>query len=174
MEQPPAPQPNAPAGAAPQAGGMSQTVKLLLGCALLAPLLVCCLGVLASTAIPAFLRFTTRSKSAEAGHQLGILSAAVTRRCEVGGAPVSAGPLPLQVGPERQAADFGADPGFAALGFEPREPLYYQYSVRPQADGSTAVLAQGDLDGDGLLSTFEVSCGPTCTCTPIYVESELE
>ena len=174
MEQPPAIEPGAPAGAPTKPAGMRGTTKLFLGCALLGPLLFCCVGVLASTAIPAFLRFTARSKTAEAGLQVRALSEAVRRRCQEGEAPVSAGPLPLHVSSERQLTDFSADPGFAALGFDPAEPLYFQYSVRLEADGVTAILAQGDLDGDGALSTFEVSCGPNCTCTPLYIENELE
>lgn len=174
MVQPTFDQSGAPVGTATKPKGMSGPVKLLIGCAVLVPLLVCCVGVLASTAIPAFLNFTARSKTAETGIQLRALSEAVMRRCADGEAPVSAGPLPLRPDSTRQVTDFSVDPGFAALGFQPREPLYYQYSVRLEADGVTAILAQGDLDGDGALSTFEVSCGPTCTCAPIYIENELE
>jgi len=153
---------------------MSGGVKLLIGCAVLVPLLVCCVGVLSATAIPAFLGYTLRAKTAEAAANLRQLSTASTARCQQGQASSSAGPLPAMPGADKQLADFSADPGFAALGFDPMAPVYYRYTVLPQADGTTAIRAEGDLDGDGVLSLFEVTCAPSCECSQMYVENELE
>jgi type IV pilus assembly protein PilA len=72
--------------------------------------------------------------------------------------------------------------GFACLHFEMAEPQYYMYSytahgVKAPGDGFTAT-ANGDLDGDGVLSTFTVSGkvepGATLTVEPNIVETHPE
>jgi hypothetical protein len=174
MQPPPTQDPFSAAQAPPAKTGMSGGVKLLIGCLILVPLLVCCLGIVSATAIPAFLSYVARSKTAEATMNVGQLSSAVQARCGQRQPQVPAGPLPLAPGATKQAADFGADPGFAALAFNPGGPVYYRYSVLPQADGTTVVRAEGDLDADGALSLFEVTCAPSCECSALYTENEIE
>jgi type II secretory pathway pseudopilin PulG len=92
--------------------------------------------------------------------------------------PEPAGPAPAQVSPEPVLVDFGAPetPGHAtwrAIGFQPGVPVRYRYSLLPAASGCgvsapddetgrgdgrlLTLRAEGDLDGDGQLSTFERS-----------------
>ena len=123
MQQPPTQDPFSAAQAPPTKPKMSSGVKLLIGCGVLIPLLVCCVGVLSATAIPAFLRYTLRSKTAEAGVNVRQLSDAARSRCEQGQPSVSAGPLPMVPYSNKQLANFSAAPGFAALGFDPEAPV---------------------------------------------------
>lgn len=52
-------------------------------------------------------------------------------------------------------ADKAADAGFACLKFEMSSPQYYQYEYEATPTGFTG-RAFGDLNGDGVLSTFEI------------------
>lgn len=169
-----------PGAPLPQSGptaaskGMSKGVKGLLGCLVAIPVLVCCTGVCSATAIPAFLSYVARSKTTEAEVNLAQLAEAVRSRCEQRLPSVGAGPLPLTPGSQRQPAVFGADPGFAALGFTGTEAVYFRYTVASESDGSVAIRAEGDLDGDGVLSRYEIQCSPTCACGALQSQDELE
>lgn len=134
----------------------------------------CVCGVLAAIAIPAFINYVKRSKASEAQLQLRMLSRAAQDACHRTGAFPPAGPQPLTVGPEKHVGAFASDPGFVELGFVPTEPLYYRYQVTPTADGAVLV-AEGDLDGDGVFSRFELRCYAHCACDPTpTVTDELE
>jgi type IV pilus assembly protein PilA len=79
--------------------------------------------------------------------------------------------LPAVPGPQKQRVDFETDATFAALGFSVADPVYYGYQVRARGgmgDPATCMLtagaaytfsATGDLDGDGVLSRFELASG---------------
>lgn len=85
--------------------------------------------------------------------------------------PSSAGPAPAEPTVELAEVDFFADDqaGHAtweALGFQPDHPVRYSYSYSPSRHGcdliggddlgSVLFRAEGDLDGDGVRSTFEL------------------
>lgn len=59
---------------------------------------------------------------------------------------------------QSQMSEWNADAdqkgGFACLGFAMVNPQYFQYAYSSVPDTSFAVVAHGDLDGDGVLSTF--------------------
>ena len=169
----PSPDPVAPAGA-PQKPKMTKGVKVLIGCALMVPLFVCCAGVGSAVAIPAFIRFVKGSKAQEAPVLLGELRESVRARCAEGLPTVSAGPLPEAPIADKQVVDFGADPGFAALRFAPLEPVYFSYAVISVGDGSSLLIAEGDLDEDGETSRFTIECSAACECGEIQIERELE
>jgi hypothetical protein len=169
----PPPDPFAPASA-PQKPKVSTSVKVLIGCALMVPLFVCCAGVGSAVAIPAFIRFVKGSKAAEAPVLLGELSESVRARCAEGLPTVSAGPLPQTPVADKQSVDFGADPGFAALRFAPPDPVYFSYAVVSVGDGSSLLIAAGDLDEDGDTSRFTIECSAACECGEIRIERELE
>lgn len=169
----PSPDPQAPAGAA-QKPKMSTGVKVLIGCGLMVPLLVCCAGIGSSLAIPAFIRFVKGSKAAEAPLLLGQLRDRVQARCVEGLPPVSAGPLPAAPSADKQIVDFTTDAGFAALGFAPLEPVYFSYTVVGVDDGSAVLVAEGDLDEDGDTSSFTIACSAACECGEMSVVQELE
>ncbi|MBX3261484.1 MAG: hypothetical protein KF782_17510 [Labilithrix sp.] len=52
-------------------------------------------------------------------------------------------------------AEWRDDPGWFCMRFERSEPQRYQYQYTNEGDSFVAV-ARGDLDGDGVLSTFEL------------------
>jgi type II secretory pathway pseudopilin PulG len=164
------PPPNASSTTTPKRSPLL-AVAIAIG-ALVVVFLVC--GVLAAIAIPAFINYVKRSKAAEAPLQLQMLSRSAQDACRRTGAFPPAGPQPITVGPEKRIGAFGSDPGFVELGFSPTEPLYYRYQVTPTADGAVLV-AEGDLDGDGVFSRFELRCYAHCACDPTpSVTHELE
>ncbi|HET8934782.1 MAG TPA: prepilin-type N-terminal cleavage/methylation domain-containing protein [Polyangiales bacterium] len=141
------------------------------------------LGVLTATAIPAFSGMVARSKTSEVSANLNSMfklasayylaerssqghSAAATGYCSVDdGGPEPAIPLP-----RKQKPAFGTDPSFRALGFSIADFTYFSYGLASKTGtGSCAnepntpelytFFAHGDLDGDGLESTFELSAG---------------
>jgi type II secretory pathway pseudopilin PulG len=156
----------------------SKTFWLVIGCVGLAALSVPCIGILAAIAIPAFVNYARRAKTVEAQTNVAMIARGVTEHC------VASGVLPDAVGPSistpsatRQIQDFDA-PGWQAVGFSSGDPLYYAYSiVRPDAS-SLQVIAEGDLDDDGLRSRFEIDCATTgpasCSCGELIVTNDLE
>jgi type II secretory pathway pseudopilin PulG len=137
------------------------------------------LGMLFAVAIPTLARAIRASKVAEASEQLNFLFRAaasyyaVARSDERGGVvhclPDAAGPAPTVPSPTAIPVDFSLTPGAAtwkALGFAPQAPLRYRYSFLPAAAGCSTtpdasagpllLRAEGDLDGDGAYSHFEL------------------
>ena len=165
--------PSAPAGT-PQKAKMSTGTKVLIGCALMVPILVCCIGMGAAVGIPAFIQYVKRSKTAEAPILLGELRESVRARCHEGLPTVSAGPLPVTPGSDKQQVDFSTDPGFAQLRFLQFDGVYFSYRVFSVGDGSSRLVAEGDLDNDGETSHYEILCSAACECGEMSVERELE
>jgi hypothetical protein len=81
--------------------------------------------------------------------------------------PDPAGPTPAQPSAEPVRGDFSASTSWQALHFTPAQALRYRYTYRPTVSGcglsapaagtSFSVRAEGDLDSDGVFSTFERS-----------------
>jgi hypothetical protein len=84
--------------------------------------------------------------------------------------PPGAGPTPAAPGVDPVEVDFSSEEAvgrdtWVALGFQPERPIRYRYQYAPDRDGcdlgrsepatSITFRAEGDLDGDGVLSTFE-------------------
>jgi type IV pilus assembly protein PilA len=170
---------------APVAGGRGLAVGALvtsLGT------LVVGLGLQAAIAIPAFVHYVRTSKTAEAVTNVAAISRGVAsywaaeRTARDGHVTQSLPPslprTPLAPGPERRAWPADASPGWAELGFAPVDPLYYAYEYEASPDGvSFAVRAIGDLDGDGLRSTFEQTGhveGGAVRLDPLRIENEVE
>jgi prepilin-type N-terminal cleavage/methylation domain-containing protein len=142
------------------------------------------LGILATLAIPAFISYVARSKTGEAyaninqmfkgaaSYYSGDLSgkgvtSTMSAYCTVG----NAGPKPNT--PTRSKQSFtadGHDIALRAIGFHISDYVYYSYGVT--AEGGVSVCgrtantnaiytfyANGDLDGDGIMSTFELATG---------------
>ena len=178
-----------PAGASawqPPPARSSFPVGLVIGLAVALPLGVCVLGMMAAIAIPAFTRYVKRSKTSEATANLSrIYQAEISyfnRTAEQGtGRFVSAGVTPAG-GPTAMRfpanpAAWTSDPGWAALGFSLTLPHYYQYQVTTPAPGTFTVTAFGDIDGDGIQSTFSRTAsvqGGEIVGGPIEITNELE
>ncbi len=94
---------------------------------------------------------------------------------------------------QKTVLDFATEPAdFRTIGFAPADPLYYQYQIVSTGtvagacgDASTpgtqlyAFQANGDLDGDGTPSLFEIAAGVNADAAlynggAVYVENELE
>ena len=140
-------------------------------------LLLCLMGIVLAVFVPTFLRRVRTNKISEASELLQEMIdrtaayyatswGAGKRHC----LPPSAGPTPAEPTVESAEVDFFADEhtGHAtweALGFQPDRPVRYSYSYTPSRDGcdligrddlgSVSFRAEGDLDGDGVRSTFE-------------------
>jgi type IV pilus assembly protein PilA len=138
-----------------------------------------CIGILAAIAIPAFIQYVKKSKTAEAEANVRQLETGLMAYCsQRGELPPAAGPLPASPGPDKQTADFSEAAGFRAVSFQPQGPLYYSYEIRAPSKGKRIVMARGDLDGDGTTSRFSKTCvleGEQCRCADeVHIENEVE
>jgi type IV pilus assembly protein PilA len=141
-------------------------------------IVVAILGILAALAIPAFIGYVRRSKTSEATGNLNSLfksaasyysqertgrsmTSATTTYCVVGDDTLS----PATPGPNKTKYVPGTNA--QALGFSIADFVYFGYGINSVdnsgACGHTAsqdvytFYAQGDLDGDGTRSTFELA-----------------
>ncbi|MEZ4323901.1 MAG: prepilin-type N-terminal cleavage/methylation domain-containing protein [Polyangiales bacterium] len=175
-------------------------------------IVVVIIGILAATAIPAFLRFVTRSKTAEAGLQLRSLADGATAyyarefipqgwginqrsqsQCFIGDAdtgmtPSSDKQIWVPNSGTNGAGLTGDVPGVSGLGWGPTDNLYYNYTLTSSRTGCGAgngtmggavtMGANGNLDGIGATSLFEMAMGVMpeggLGHGPMYVENELE
>jgi type II secretory pathway pseudopilin PulG len=133
-------------------------------------------GVLAAVAIPAYVKYTRRSYTVEAAMNLrvmydGAVSYYVGEHSDSSGAilarqfPPSAPPTPTSIPAGLKHTPVPTEfetPEWMALSFAVRDPYWYQYSFNSSNSGTVGtMLAQGDLDGDGLPSTFMRTCTGT-------------
>jgi len=168
-------------------------------------IVVVIIGILAALAIPAFVGYIRRSKTAEATANLRNLfqgaaayydqenwssamlvragttqaSTACTVRNESTG---------NAVGVNKTQVAVGAMSSFAALGFTLGDPVYYQYNITMSPGDVCGNMtdtdlyelnAIGDLDGDGIMSTFLLGVGSEMDNNLIrspgfYILNELE
>jgi prepilin-type N-terminal cleavage/methylation domain-containing protein len=144
-------------------------------------IVVAIIGILAAIALPAFNGFIRRAKSSEATthlktlylgasgyyvvEQAGVgLTASMASHCTVAS---TGGTLPATPGAHRQRVDFTAVPTFNDLLFSVPDPVFFGYGVTSTGagcgNGASEALytfyAEGDLDGDGLLSLYELAAG---------------
>lgn len=142
-------------------------------------IVVAIMGILAALAIPAFVGYIRRSKTAEATDNLNkmfkaassyyskeqaadqAITAATAGACTVDDGAAS----PATPKADKQA--FSADADFSAIGFNIADFVYYSYSLESAASkcantSSTAVYtatAKGDLNGDANKSVFQLAIG---------------
>ncbi len=162
-------------------------------------IVVAIMGVLAAVAIPAFIKYINKAKTTEARQLVNkIYVGAREYYMDRGGQRGTVVPAPPQFPAPNMAATpalgsccsagdkcapsvtLWTDPVWVALKFSIGDPHFYQYSYRQTATSFTAI-ANGDLDCDGLYSTFEMfgevnsinSDGPSGSAS-LYRESELE
>jgi prepilin-type N-terminal cleavage/methylation domain-containing protein len=144
-------------------------------------IVVTIMGIMSAIALPAFSMMVNRSKTAETASNLDAMfkSAAsyyASERSQQGHVASASGhctvddtgPLPATPGKNKQM--FPDDPTFRALGFNIADPIYFAYSIHNTGgtskcdNPSTSIdlytfSANGDLDGDGVQSTFELAAG---------------
>ncbi|MFO0649221.1 MAG: prepilin-type N-terminal cleavage/methylation domain-containing protein [Polyangiales bacterium] len=126
-------------------------------------IVVVILGILAAVAIPAFTRYVKRSKTSEAtGNitkvyqgQLTYYQAALERgTATYVNASVMPTAAPTAAKYTANVSQWAADANWTAIGFSLDAAHYYQYNS-PGGTSAFTARAQGDLDGDAILATFE-------------------
>jgi len=166
-------------------------------------IVVAIIGILAAIAIPAFVGYVKSAKTSEATGNLNSLfkravsyynveraaqgiGAAIQGNCLVG----TAARKPVTPSNVKQQYDFAtvADPEFNALGFAIADFVYYGYGITSAgaACGNLAndttvytMFARGDLDGDAVLSNFELAVGSSPSnelyhSRGFFIENEIE
>jgi type IV pilus assembly protein PilA len=175
-------------------------------------IVVAIIGILAALAIPAFIGYIRRSKTAEATTNVrnifigaasyyqteawgrGVLMAggmsAATVYCTVPPAGTTNSP-----GVSKEQLDFDVQPTSfsgmmgtgSGLGWSVADPVYYQYVIPNSTNACGNMVdtpqytfqAIGDLDGDGVLATFELAAGSDrdnnlMRSPGFYITNELE
>lgn len=146
------------AQARPKRGG-----ALLLVILAAAGLALACLVGMVVAAVPAFLSYVTRAKTAEAETNLRRMYEGAAAYYASTGCTVASAVTPNTPGSSR--AVLGPLPeSFGAIGFEVADPVYYQYEIvsapgcnRPAGMPLYTFRAHGDLDGDGHRSLYELT-----------------
>jgi prepilin-type N-terminal cleavage/methylation domain-containing protein len=117
--------------------------------------LVAICGILATVAVPNFIRLQTRSRSAEAHTNLAALRGAERARHADLGNYVRAGSAPAGVpGPRPRPWTGGNVLEFKELlGWAPEGDVYFQYGANGAGDAFT-LTAMSDLDGSGPRAAF--------------------
>lgn len=153
-------------------------------------IVVAIIGLLAAIAIPNYLRFQLKSKSAEAKSNLAAIRTAEEAYFSEFGRYVSATAEPGAIPGTAMTAFSIANPGFRRLGFVPEGNVFFSYGVATNIavdETGYSADAGADLDGnaqnqywgfakeasDGSLTTAVVGCDVTLItreeispCTP--------
>lgn len=155
-------------------------------------IVVAIIGVLVALALPAFLNYFRRAKTAEVGPNLrnmftgavtyynsengtrGLAAAGVTTTAHCIVSPVSPniGAATLSDQKQNITALVSAEPSMRAINFTLGDPVYYAYGFT-STPGCGAVdsagmelydfQAQGDLNGDSTTSTYELLAGASAS-----------
>jgi Tfp pilus assembly protein PilE len=145
-----------------------------------ATLLLSLAGVVLAVSVPTFVRSLRTDKMAEAPREMERIFRAAEayyaspqptadgKRLHC--MPEAVGPTPPKPSLEPQVVAFGTGDAavtWRAIGYEPAEPIRYRYSFLPVHTGCgvlpvdsrgepvLVLRAEGDLDGDGVLSLYE-------------------
>ena len=111
-------------------------------------IVVAIIGILAVVAIPNYIRFQLRSKTAEAKTNLAAIRTSEEAYFSEFGLYLAASPVPVVI-PGTRRAPFVTNPGFTRIGWKPEGQVFFSYgvSIAPDGTGYTAD-AGADLDGD--------------------------
>lgn len=130
------------------------------------------LGIMALVVVPTLMRTIKERRSAEATENLRVLFNAASDyyaaqveensgdNSTVRFPPSTPHAHPSDIGKKPvTTADWHMVPAFRDLGFEIKEPHFYQYDFQSDGEGDNArftISAFGDLDGDGKKSRFQM------------------
>jgi type IV pilus assembly protein PilA len=179
-QPPPLPRVVPPPLAPPPSSGLSTGVILAIVIPIVALFF---LGILAAIAIPAFVRYTRKSKASEARVQIAALISETRAYYEEHRElPPSVDWTPPGDSCMDRGVRFPANPSawraptWQALGFQPGGPHYYQYRFLHEGP-RFAVEARADLDCNGVFSSYRRSGGVDggeFQAGPLEVDHELE
>ncbi len=139
-------------------------------------------GILAAIAIPAFMKYIRKSKTTEARQFVRKMhDGARAHYAETGKLPAAVGPTPPLGSCCKGSGDkcfpnakLWDHPTWIALQFSVDDPHFYSYAFITDGDSFT-VQAMGDLDCDGIYSTFEMYHSPGNEgSNAVYRQNELE
>ncbi len=121
-------------------------------------IVVAIIGILAAIAIPNFLRYQLKSKTAEAKTNMGGIKVSEESYRAEYDAYLQCLQSPA-IAPTSRKAGWVPSAGFNAIGFAPAGDVYYRYEVAVVADGTgvntiMAIGAFADLDGDATNGEF--------------------
>jgi type IV pilus assembly protein PilA len=120
-------------------------------------LVVSIIGALAAVAIPLFLNYQLRSKTAEVKANLAAIRSLQNTYFSERDVFLTAGPEPPVI-PGAASASFDSTGSFAALGFSPEGRVYFSYGASATADGAGHTADAGaDLDGDGFVQFWGIA-----------------
>ena len=116
-------------------------------------IVVAIIGILAAIAIPNFLNYQMKAKTAEAKTNLGAIKTSEESYLAENDSYLQCTTAPVNV-PGTAKAAFTGNANFTSLGFAPAGNVYYSYGVNAKAAGAAVVpqyvaFAQGDLDANG-------------------------
>ncbi len=145
-------------------------------------------GAVAAVFVPAFVRNLHASRLVEPLEGLRAIGASATALAVERG-PTQAYPPSVGLTPEEVPAGESVEdpagtwdqPTWKELGFKFERPHYYAFafdSESSKSGSSFTARAHGDLDGDGLLSTFKLSgefkMGDEAVLYPLEMDREVE
>ncbi|UCE85984.1 MAG: prepilin-type N-terminal cleavage/methylation domain-containing protein [Deltaproteobacteria bacterium] len=146
-------------------------------------LVVGILGIIATIAIPAFIRFQLRTKASEVKSNLSAIRVSEEAYHAEYGVYTSAMPVvPTSIGRDKRQWPLtpSTSHGFNAMGWAPEGQVYYQYGVTSNGGMAFTVGARSNLDGDANFNTWGLVkpiagtslgiVGPfgTCQTTGVY------
>ena len=127
-------------------------------------IVVAIIGILAAIAIPNFLKYQLKSKTAEAKVNLGAIATSQESFRAERDVYLVCDEYPAGRSNVRQTWDPDAAGGFTSIGFSPSGKVYYDYEVTSSNTSSQFTgIAYGDLDNDGDDGQFELDNTRTFT-----------
>ena len=165
-------------------------------------IVVAIIGILAAVAVPAFMKYMKRARTAEAPPNLKKIFDGAKVYYEKGARtkadrtildpqfPVTEAATPSskccgQTGGVCTETDWTGKGSWEVLGFEIADPHYFQYYFDSTGDGATGTAANftaganADLDCDNVLSTYERSAGVDTQgrvvgAASLYIKNDIE
>ena len=118
-------------------------------------IVVAIIGILASVAIPGFLRYQLRTKTSEAKSNLSAIHVVEEVVFSETGRYQAAAAEPTVIPGAYPSVFNAAAPDYAELGWSPVGNVYFSYAVAVSADGTGYTAdAAADLDADGVLQLW--------------------
>lgn len=111
------------------------------------------IGILSSIAIPNYITYQIRARATEATIMLETIAHLEQVRILELGSAIACEPSPPEL-PAREGAAFVHTASWRDLGLAVHGPVHYQYEVRRPGPRAFTAFARGDLDGDGIESTY--------------------